>query len=104
MTIRKLLSNAYKYSSPGSAVKLTAGVHNSSVLFQIVNEGVGIAKGEEKRIFEKFYRSPSVRSLVAGTGLGLSISREIIEAQGGTIWVESVGPSCTRFSFMIPSA
>lgn len=104
MTLRQLLSNAWKYSPPGSPIRVKADLQEDFVLFEVINMGPGIPKVEQKRIFEKFYRAPAVRSLVAGTGLGLSISREIIEAQGGRIWVDSEPETATRFSFTLPAA
>jgi two-component system, OmpR family, sensor histidine kinase KdpD len=104
MTLRQLLSNAWKYSPPGSPIRIKVGVQEECILFEVINSGPGIPKNEQKRIFEKFYRAPAVRSLIAGTGLGLSISREIIEAQGGCIWVDSEPGTMTRFSFTLPIA
>ena len=104
MTLRQLLSNAWKYSPPGSPIRVKAGMQDHFVLFEVINTGPGIPKNEQKRIFEKFYRAPAVRAQVAGTGLGLSISREIIEAQGGRIWVDSEPGTETRFSFTLPVA
>jgi two-component system, OmpR family, sensor histidine kinase KdpD len=103
MTLRQLLSNAWKYSPPGSPIRVKAERQGDFVLFEVINMGPGIPTNEQKRIFEKFYRAPAVRSLVAGTGLGLSISREIIEAQGGRIWVDSEPGTATRFSFLLPA-
>ncbi|MDQ2841548.1 MAG: DUF4118 domain-containing protein [Acidobacteriota bacterium] len=103
MTLRQLLSNAWKYSPPGSLIRVTAVMQDEFVLFEVINKGPGIPTHEQKRIFEKFYRAPAVRALVAGTGLGLSISREIIEAQGGRIWVDSEPGAETRFSFTLPA-
>ena len=104
MTLRQLLNNACKYSLPGSPIRVLASMQENLVLFQVINAGVAIPKNEQMRIFEKFYRAPAVRSLVAGTGLGLSISREIIEAQGGRIWVDSEPGTAIRFSFALPVA
>ena len=102
MTLRQLLSNAWKYSLPGSPIRVQAAMDGDYVLFEVVNTGLGIPRAEQQRIFEKFYRAPAVRSLVAGTGLGLNIGREIVEAQGGRLWVESEPGAATRFFFTLP--
>lgn len=104
LTLRQLLSNAWKYSSPGSPIQVKAEARENVVLFEVINIGPGIPKSEQERIFERFYRAPSVRSQVAGTGLGLSISKEIIEAQGGRIWVVSEPGTVTRFAFTLAIA
>jgi two-component system sensor histidine kinase KdpD len=104
LTLRQLLSNASKYSSPGSPIRVKAEAREDFVLFEVINMGPGIPKSEQQRIFERFYRAASVRSQVAGTGLGLSISKEIVEAQGGRIWVDSEPGTRTLFAFTLPVA
>lgn len=64
--------------------------------------GPGIRKTDQERMFERFYRGPDVRARMPGTGMGLSIAREIIEAQGGVITLESQPGKGATFSLTFP--
>ena len=99
-----LLGNAVKFSPPGSVVRLsvTPEPAGNSVIFCVVDEGPGIAPEEHQRIFLKYYREPSVRGSVDGLGLGLSIARGIVEAHGGTMWLNSAPGNGSSFCFSLP--
>ncbi len=84
-----LLSNALKYSPPGSPVTVTVEGRDGSVDVAVVDHGAGIPLEEQTRIFEPFTRAGRSDAGDRGLGLGLSICREIITAHGGKIWVES---------------
>jgi PAS domain S-box-containing protein len=90
IAINNLLSNAIKYSDPGGAVTLTAEESDHTLRISVRDEGIGIAPEDQKRIFEKFYRSDtdSVRAR-EGHGLGLPLAREIIQIHHGTLSVTS---------------
>jgi two-component system sensor histidine kinase KdpD len=102
LVLRQILNNAVKYSPPRSPVRVRAERDNLLVRISVSNNGPGIPKKDQEKIFERFYRGPDVRTRVAGTGLGLSIAREIIEAQGGRISVESDCQKGTTFSITLP--
>ena len=78
-----LLENAAKYSPPGSAIEIAATATPAAVQLEVRDHGRGFAEGEEKRLFEKFYRGKSEG--VRGAGLGLAICRAIVMAHRGTI-------------------
>ena len=102
--LANLLGNAVKFSPPDSVVRLsvTPEPTGNAVIFCVVDEGPGIATEEQSRIFLKYYREPSVRGSVAGLGLGLSIAKGIVEAHGGTMWLNSA-PGCgSSFCFSLP--
>ncbi|HVX66871.1 MAG TPA: ATP-binding protein [Bryobacteraceae bacterium] len=101
LAVRQLLDNAVKYSPPGTpvTVKLAQGEHD--VALEISNAGPGIAVPEQSRIFQRFYRSPSVKHQVPGTGLGLSIAYSIAQAHHGELSVSS-RPGETTFRLTIP--
>ncbi len=78
-----LLENAAKYSPAGSAIEITASATPAAVQMEVRDRGPGFAPGEEKRLFEKFYRGKSEG--VRGAGLGLAICRAIVTAHRGSI-------------------
>ncbi|MBX3281756.1 MAG: HAMP domain-containing histidine kinase [Acidobacteria bacterium] len=92
--LTNLLDNAVKYSPEGVrvSVRLTANSAKYAEIF-IKDNGIGIARGDLKRVFKRFYRSSNTRSApaVKGTGLGLSIVRAIVEKHGGRVSAESRG-------------
>jgi PAS domain S-box-containing protein len=80
-----------------------ASGHPSSVEISVEDTGVGIARGEMEKIFDKFYKvEQGSDAATPGTGLGLAITKEIIEAHGGKIWAESVKGGGTKFTFILP--
>jgi two-component system sensor histidine kinase KdpD len=93
-----LLENAFKYTPPGSPVRVAAGVNEGSIEVEVADEGPGFPAGAEERIFEKFYRGPSTAH---GSGLGLPICKAIVTAHGGRIWAEN-RPRGAAFRFSLP--
>ncbi len=81
------LTNAIKYSPKGSEVKVEAFMENDNLIFNVTDQGRGIAPEEQSKIFERFYRIKG--SDGKGTGLGLSISKEIVNQMGGHLGVHS---------------
>ncbi len=94
-----LLTNAIRYSPENSTVILKCENQNGSMKFSVEDFGPGIEKQYLSRLFEKFFQVPGSAS---GTGLGLAISKEFIEAQGGTVSVESEIGKGSIFSFQLP--
>jgi signal transduction histidine kinase len=88
--VTNLLTNAMRY---GDHQPVTVRLHlqDGRVLLSVRDQGLGIAKESQARIFNRFERAISA-SDVSGLGLGLFISQQIVEAHGGRIWVESAGP------------
>lgn len=99
-----LLSNACKYSPPGSTVTIGAKAAAGKVNFFVQDEGIGIPAEMREKVFERFYRIDNSDSrMVGGTGLGLALVKDIVRAHGGDVWIESNTPSGTRILFSIPS-
>ncbi len=96
-----LIHNSVKFTPPGGQVILSAQRTEGFIDFAVQDSGVGIPTEALPRIFERFYKTDRARS-GGGTGLGLSISRHIVEAHGGSIWVESEEGKGSTFSFTIP--
>jgi len=95
-----LLSNAVKYSPAKSTVTLDVKkVSGNSISFSVKDSGKGIDEKYLSRIFERYFRVPGAGDETTGTGLGLAIAKDFIEAQGGTIEVESELNEGSRFFF-----
>lgn len=99
-----LLSNALKYSEPGSRVTIAARCDGKRVVISISDRGRGIDPEELPCLFGRYYRSPAVRDHAEGLGLGLYITKALVEAHGGRIWVESVKGVGSTFHFTLPMA
>ena len=98
-----LLDNAIKYSGKGSAIRVEAERQPSEVLIRVCDNGVGIAKQDVSRIFERFYRVDKARSAkLGGTGLGLSIVKHIVSAHHGHISVDSSPGKGSTFTIHLP--
>jgi two-component system, NtrC family, sensor histidine kinase KinB len=95
-----LLSNAITYSPVGGVVRLSAKKEDDKVQFSVADNGCGIAKKYQKKIFDKFFRVPG-QNATGGVGLGLSIAREIMSAHRGRIGFSSVEGKGSTFFFML---
>ena len=72
-------------------------------MFEIKDDGLGIAKEDQKHIFEKFFRTQNaLKHQTQGSGLGLFIAKAIVEATGGKIWFKSEEGQGTIFCFILP--
>lgn len=98
-----LLNNAIKFSKPHDVITLNAKSDGKSVLFEVVDTGIGIKKKEQSKIFNKFEQLSSGTNLQGGSGLGLAISKGLVELHGGKIWFESTFGKGTKFFFTIPN-
>ncbi|WP_428332118.1 sensor histidine kinase [Novosphingobium sp.] len=100
--IDNLVNNAVKYA-PGHPICIAARTHQGQVSISVEDQGPGIPNQDLARIFTRFERLGSVRN-VGGLGLGLFIARQIIEAHGGTIEVQSTLGVGTTFTLNLPAA
>lgn len=98
-----LLSNAKKFTPPGGSILVAARGRGDSVEIAVEDNGIGIPKDQQKRIFERFYQVEDVLTRsVEGSGLGLSIVRDLVLSHGGVIDVKSEPGRGSRFSFTLP--
>jgi signal transduction histidine kinase len=98
-----LLNNAIKYSLNEKAIAVSARRDGDRVLVSVSDRGIGIPKGEQKRIFEKFYRvETSVVHTTKGSGLGLALVQHIAEAHGGRVEVASAPGEGSTFTLSLP--
>ena len=96
-----LLSNAIKYNKDGGLVEVKAERKDREISVSVRDTGIGIPPEVLPHIFEKFYRGPS-EEVATGSGLGLSIVKQIVEAHGGKISVESTPGEGSTFTFTLP--
>ena len=99
--INNLVQNAVKFSPEGGAIKVTAEPLEDDVQISVIDNGPGIPREDQRRVFERFYKADRARS-GGGTGLGLAIARHIVEGHGGRIWVESAPGKGATFRFTVP--
>jgi signal transduction histidine kinase len=97
-----LIGNALKFSPAGSEINITAELDDGKVKFSVQDYGIGIPPDKLDRVFERFYQvDGSTTRRHGGAGLGLTIVKQIIEAHGGRITVESELNKGTTFSFWL---
>jgi two-component system sensor histidine kinase MtrB len=102
--LTNLVSNAIKYSPRGGVVEISLIPQPGQALLEVSDEGMGIPKEDQGRIFEPFTRSGSSRHLVPGAGMGLFVALRIVEAHGGRIELESELGKGTRFRVYLPES
>jgi PAS domain S-box-containing protein len=99
--LTNLLSNAAKYSPPGSTVSLLLAERDGEAVIEVGDQGIGIPLEDQARLFESFHRASNVGNR-QGTGLGLVIVKKAVELHGGTISIDSKADAGTRISVRLP--
>nr|QMS48052.1 two-component sensor kinase SA14-24 [uncultured bacterium] len=97
-----LISNAIKYTPVGGTVDVSVIRIGDEDAIVVRDEGIGIPKKEQPRIFERLYRATNVEGSIEGTGLGLYIAKVIVERHGGRIWFDSEEGRGTTFHVTLP--
>jgi len=104
--VRNLLDNAIRYSEARTRVSVGVGVDPSDanlVRIAVVDQGIGIARENQERVFERFYRVDRARSrATGGTGLGLSIVKHVAADHGGTVELWSAPGRGSTFTLVLP--
>ena len=102
--VTNLISNASKYSWPGSKIVVFCGLEDMKYIVKVSDKGEGIVNADMQKMFTPFFRADTetVRS-VPGAGLGLTIARSIVELHDGTISIESKLGAGTTVTFTIPA-
>lgn len=98
--IINLIGNAINYTSKEGEIKLFTKVQNGDLIFSVSDNGSGIPQEDIPNLFMRFSQG-TIRKRSTGTGLGLYLSRQIIEAHGGKIWVDSKLNKGSEFSFLL---
>ncbi len=100
-----LIENGIKYTPEGGTVTVHVQTLPDALVFAVQDSGIGISAGDQKRLFEKFYRGTNRDALIQrGTGLGLAIVRSIAERHGGKAWLDSELGKGSVFFLQIPLA
>ncbi|TWR30953.1 PAS domain S-box protein [Mucilaginibacter pallidiroseus] len=97
-----LLSNAVKYSPAAKEVKIHVTKDDEFVKVAIADTGIGINADDQRKIFERFYRSERTTEKFPGVGIGLYVSKQIIKEHKGTLWVDSDEGKGSVFNFTVP--
>jgi two-component system sensor histidine kinase SenX3 len=103
--LANLIDNAVVYSPRGTRVAIGTRLRNGQVEVSVSDQGIGIAKHDLERVFERFYRADPARSrATGGTGLGLALVKHIATNHGGEVSVWSVEGSGSTFTLRLPAA
>jgi len=98
-----LLDNAFKYSGKSRKAFLRARSEGDCVFLEVQDEGIGISREEQKKVFEKFYRSDNLdESSIKGSGIGLTLVAHIVKAHGGEVLLESEVDRGTKVTMKFP--
>ena len=101
--VGNLLSNAIKYSPQEGEVRVSVRADGPNAIVAVSDDGIGISPEDAQRVFEKFFRAPGQQGS-SGSGLGLAIAKDIVEAHGGKIRVDSAVGRGTVFAFTLRTA
>jgi PAS domain S-box-containing protein len=101
--MRNLLSNAAKYSGPGSTVEVSLEDGEGEVLVRVRDNGPGINPDDADRLFGLYYRAAPQSKTAPGAGIGLFVCRELVATMGGRIWAAPLPEKGAEFGFSIPA-
>jgi signal transduction histidine kinase len=101
--LNNLVSNALKFTPSGGQVRIDVAEGNAELIVEVSDTGPGISEEDQARLFQRFFRTDSVRQQrIPGTGLGLSIVKAIVEQHGGQAYCRSKLGEGTTFGFTLP--
>src|SRR5690606_34108655 len=99
--VQNLISNALKYSPPGSPVTVRAARVGSDIVIEVADQGVGVPADELDSLFRRFYRARTAEG-IPGTGIGLSFAAQIMDLHRGRVEVNSVEGQGSTFTLRFP--
>lgn len=103
IALQNLVDNAIKYTPPGGKVSIYMLPENGGIKISVADTGIGIPKEQLPHIFNKFFRADNaLRFQTSGNGLGLYVVRNVVEAHGGTINIESIENKGTTINVVLP--
>jgi signal transduction histidine kinase len=97
-----LMTNAAKFTQAGGNICVRVRRQSNGLVIDVQDNGIGIAREEQARLFKPYSRLSSDRQRHPGLGLGLALSKQVVELHGGRIWVESEAGKGSTFSFFVP--
>ena len=101
--VRTLLDNAVRYSPEGGRILVSCASKDGRAVVSVQDEGVGIPREKQARLFQRFYRAHTdTPHDYGGLGVGLYIAREIVRRHGGQMWFTSEEGQGSTFSFSLP--
>lgn len=101
--LSNLISNAVKYSPPGSTIEVHAQKQDGQAVVSVKDEGIGVSREDIPRLFERYFRASRLEGQqISGFGIGLYLCKEIVERHGGRIWAESELGLSAQFYFTLP--
>jgi len=101
--MRNLLSNAAKYSGPGSTVEVSLEDGDGEIYVRVRDNGPGIEAEDADRLFGLYYRAAPASKTAPGAGIGLFVCRELVATMGGRIWAKRLPDKGAEFGFSIPA-
>ena len=100
--VLNLLSNAVKYSAPDTNIIVNVRKRMKDIAIEVIDEGVGIPRSEQKKVFQKFYRVQKGDSDVEGSGLGLALVKYAAKIHGGRVELVSEAGKGSKFTLVLP--
>jgi signal transduction histidine kinase len=100
--VRNLLTNAAKYSGPGTAIELILEPGETEVILRVLDRGIGVDAETSQHAFELFFRTADASRVASGAGIGLFVSRQLIDAMGGRIWIIPREGGGSEVGFSLP--
>jgi len=97
-----LIVNAVKYTPRSGSLTVNLSHETDQVIFEVIDNGLGIPPADQPHIFEKFYRASNTPQNAPGSGLGLAIVKSIVESHDGRIWLESAVGQGSKFVVVLP--
>ena len=99
--VRNLLANAMKYGGPDAVATINATEADGEVQVRVSDSGPGFPEEEVERLFQLYYRSPSLARTVSGSGIGLFVCARLIQAMGGRVWAHNRPEGGAEFGFAL---
>ena len=100
--ILNLLNNAFKFTPTGGKIVLKVKEEIGKLIVEVTDNGPGISKEDQKRLFDPYFRRPGDRERLSGLGLGLALAKRLVELHGGEMWMKSTKGKGSTFSFSLP--
>jgi signal transduction histidine kinase len=97
-----LINNATKFTPEGGSITVGVRKEDSGLVIEVKDNGIGIAKDQQDKLFKPYSRLHSDRQSHPGLGLGLALAKQVVELHGGKIWVDSDTGKGSTFSFSLP--